>query len=696
MRKISLMLLLTGVSVYAVAQKHPSRSDAHTKPMPLSYYTKHRTLSNDPVSFAEQTEQNRPSVFKHASRKPQSVNETPCGSAANLYGILNSGTTAVTFDQNLNAIVFTHRVDASKLGSHGSGTYEASISLDGGASWDTTKLIYGNAASSANGTRYPNGVIFNPAGNTALNNAYWVVNGPYTQGTATGKYLGWDSTAIGSMKFDSTNMSQLFWGNGRPNVLVEEATQNMVSCDDSTVHSVGDGYIYNSAGTGDTYLGTSVNTGKFNSTTGTFNWSQTLLRPHFVANSGVTSYDSIPQKLGDAGTAWSQDGKTGYTVIFGNLDSTDAVSSSNLNFVSYQPIVYKTTNSGATWTMMPVHNWDNDTTLVQYFPPAQDSNVVVPIWGIFYTVQGGDDDYDLVVDANNNLHIIGGIHGSTIANKDSSEYISYYLRGWVFDMYTTSSGGWAARAIDSLVASPTQVANTPGGWLANGTTDPLALGHRIQASRTSDGKKIFATWLDDYADYSGSGVDSIQLPDLFGQGYDVTTGIFTSVKSFTYNQNLPQTNQDYFVCVSDKPMVSGTTGNQTYRIPVVNVAPPSAASDGTTPVSFLYDTTDVYTDFDFNPASVPTIKPVNFSITQNFPNPYNGITRFGINMVKEGEVSVDVFNMVGEKVISMQPEKMGAGNHIISLNGSDLSSGVYFYRVTVDGSSLTQKMIVQQ
>jgi|GEM_PF-1181929 hypothetical protein len=697
MKKTVLMVLLTaGTWLYSDAQqsvkKHPSRSAAHTKPVLLSQLKKKTVSKNDAPPFYKQAaNENNIVAAKKALKKTQSADGTPCGSAFNLYGLLTAATTAVTADQNLGAILFTHRIDDSKVGLHGSGTYEASISLNMGANWDTSKLIYNFAPGSASGTRYPNGVIFNPSGNTTFTNAYWSVNGPYTSGTASGVYDGWDSIAFGSMKFDSTFITEKYKGNGKPGVLIEEGTQYASVTDDSTVHSVGSGDVFNSALTGDSWTGVSVNTGKFNSTNHNFDWTQTLLRPHLMSDGGLTAFDTLAQVIGETGMAWSQDGKTGYVVIFGNLDSSDV--SGNLNFASYQPIVYKTTNSGATWAMMPMHNWDNDTTLVQYLPQAQDTAVVAPFFGQAYTEQGGDDDYDLVVDANNNLHIFTGVHGSGIAAVEGSDSIGWYYQGFVFDLHTTTpTGGWVARYVDSLVAAPTQVIND-GVWTSS---TPLAMGHRIQASRTVDGTHIFATWLDDYVDYTGA-LDSMQYPDMFGQGFDVTTGVATPIKSFTYQSNLPEQSQEYYICVSDKPLVTGTVGSQTYQIPVVRVAPPSGGgNDGTMPVSFLYDANDVYTDADFTPLGIqPISQSTSFSITPNYPNPFNGITRFGINLTKESLVNVDVYNMVGQKMVSMNPAQLSPGSHTIVINGNGFAPGVYFYRVTVDGSSLTQKMIVE-
>jgi len=693
MRKSVLILLAVGTSVYAGAQLKTSYEGVKpTKPVSISTLHTKAAHPNDAPPFYNQAV-TESSAKKGGLHKTQTAgNGVPCGGAHNLYGILNANTTAVTCDQATGSILFTHRADQSKMGSYGSGTYEASYSLDWGQTWDTTLLMYKWPAASASGTRYPNGVMFNPAGNTNFKNAYWIASGPWTDGSATfsAPYGNWDSIAFGSMKLDSTNVMEGYKGNGKPGVNTEEFVEYMSSSDDSTVHNVGDGLYYNSGGTGDTYTGSSINTGKFNGSG--FTWNQTLIRPHLMPSThSMTAFDTLAERMNDAGTAWSQDGKTGYVVIFGNLDSA-ASPGDTLNFVTYQPIVYKTTDAGKSWNMM-LHNWRNDPTMSMWLRPTADSpSVMLPIWHLFNNpgAQGGDYDYDLVVDANNDLHIFGVVCASAIANKDSSAFISYYNRNFLFDCYTTGAS-WNARFIDSMLSVPTQSINN-GLWVAT-STGPLAMGNRVQASRSLDGKKVFVTWLDDTIDYVGpTTIDSLQFPDMYGQGYDVTTGKTTRVKSFTHSQTY-STNV-WYICVSNLDYTTGSVGNMAYHIPVVRVATPSGTNDGTTAVAFLYDTTDVYYDNDF--VGFQELSKPQFSITPSYPNPSNGVTRFGVNMVKEGLVSVDVYNMVGERIITMEPQKMGTGSHTITINANGLANGVYFYRVTVNGQSLSQKMVIEQ
>jgi flagellar hook assembly protein FlgD len=71
------------------------------------------------------------------------------------------------------------------------------------------------------------------------------------------------------------------------------------------------------------------------------------------------------------------------------------------------------------------------------------------------------------------------------------------------------------------------------------------------------------------------------------------------------------------------------------------------------------------------------------------------ITYFTVKIEKASKVSVEVYNVMGQKVMSMDKGVTNAGTHQYSIDGSQLTSGVYFYTVNVNGSSYTHKMIVE-
>ena len=84
--------------------------------------------------------------------------------------------------------------------------------------------------------------------------------------------------------------------------------------------------------------------------------------------------------------------------------------------------------------------------------------------------------------------------------------------------------------------------------------------------------------------------------------------------------------------------------------------------------------------------------PDNFDLKQNYPNPFNPITQIQYELPKAGEISLTLYNMLGIKVMQLDNGFKSAGIHRISLNGSHLSSGIYFYQLRTEDYVRTRKM----
>lgn len=89
----------------------------------------------------------------------------------------------------------------------------------------------------------------------------------------------------------------------------------------------------------------------------------------------------------------------------------------------------------------------------------------------------------------------------------------------------------------------------------------------------------------------------------------------------------------------------------------------------------------------------------NFKLFQNFPNPFNPNTSINFELKNPGEVSVKIFNQSGQRVIELLSGYRESGSYScfwdgVNSNGIKVSSGTYFYRLTVDGISITKKMIL--
>ncbi len=96
------------------------------------------------------------------------------------------------------------------------------------------------------------------------------------------------------------------------------------------------------------------------------------------------------------------------------------------------------------------------------------------------------------------------------------------------------------------------------------------------------------------------------------------------------------------------------------------------------------------------------IIPSTYSLSQNYPNPFNPTTKikFSIPAVetRRGEslqyVTLKVFDMLGNEIATLVNEEKLPGDYEVTVNGNNLASGVYFYRLTTKDFSLYKKMIL--
>ena len=83
-----------------------------------------------------------------------------------------------------------------------------------------------------------------------------------------------------------------------------------------------------------------------------------------------------------------------------------------------------------------------------------------------------------------------------------------------------------------------------------------------------------------------------------------------------------------------------------------------------------------------------------YKLYQNFPNPFNPYTYIKYEMPVEGFVEIEVYNVNGSKVQTLVNENQESGNHEIEFNGSNLSSGIYFYSIEAGSFLQTKRMIL--
>jgi photosystem II stability/assembly factor-like uncharacterized protein len=86
--------------------------------------------------------------------------------------------------------------------------------------------------------------------------------------------------------------------------------------------------------------------------------------------------------------------------------------------------------------------------------------------------------------------------------------------------------------------------------------------------------------------------------------------------------------------------------------------------------------------------------PGNFTLYQNYPNPFNPVTNLGFGISKSGFVTLKVYDVLGNEVAVLVNENKAPGYYNIQFDGSNLSSGVYYYRLESSGFVQTKRMML--
>lgn len=86
--------------------------------------------------------------------------------------------------------------------------------------------------------------------------------------------------------------------------------------------------------------------------------------------------------------------------------------------------------------------------------------------------------------------------------------------------------------------------------------------------------------------------------------------------------------------------------------------------------------------------------PKDFKLVQNYPNPFNPTTTIIYDLPKESTVKLKVFNSIGKEIRTLVNERQNAGRYTIDFDGSNLSSGVYYYSLTAGEYREVRKMVL--
>ncbi len=557
MKKFLLLCLALGLTVMVYAQRNYTVKPEYR--MKVAKALTDKKVDLEPVKSLPITNAKFVPPAHNVNRE---VTITAIGHSANAYGYSGASQTMLWVDNDLNTFINLHREIGGSP--NYSGDLNIDISTDRGASFTNDIRVYTSNISggtyNTDAARYPQGGIYNPVGNTSLDNAYYEFAAPVLDGS--NQPDGWGGYCWGRVSLTDFT----------------DTTKHLVSSDPGAglYLYVPDGMDVTRQGVAlftdkntDLSSGSPVYVGSVLATRGI--WNETSKEFDFEIN--MIDLPMLPD-LGspaDAKIAFSADSQTGYIVVLGDDGSVP------FSQGAYYPIILKTTDAGETWEDpisieiggpdgidAIVYDWLTDQQIIDFFgepAPARDE--------ILYTTAF---DCDIVVDAFNNLHIgvAIGIGGGTYNIYTPSDYIS------VWDL-TSYDGGqtWMAYMCGSLTTF-------------RGTYGEISHDNRVNASTDPDRTKVFISWCDTHFE---SVTDNLQ-PDIFIRALDFSNFMETDtpVNVTEYTEAWLQA---YFFAAPSFVFVDGST----YTIPFTyqDMEP----ADPTQPVTYMFVNGYTLTQDDF-------------------------------------------------------------------------------------------------
>jgi len=89
-----------------------------------------------------------------------------------------------------------------------------------------------------------------------------------------------------------------------------------------------------------------------------------------------------------------------------------------------------------------------------------------------------------------------------------------------------------------------------------------------------------------------------------------------------------------------------------------------------------------------------TTIPTSFALKQNYPNPFNPSTIINYELPIANDVDISIYNLLGQKVVTLVSEKQNAGYHQVEWNASNYTSGIYYYMIKAGDFQDVRKMIL--
>ncbi len=582
------------------------------------------------------------------------------GAAGNAYGFYGDPRTYLWADPNINSVVFTHRMIVDPPGSYGNSRVSYDVSTEEGmdGTWTNNIQVYeplgpGGQYPLAAG-RYPQGAIYNPPGNTNPDNAWYAyfiptiidengIWGGYAHGTN-------NLTTVDPPAPTQTNLNS---GGDIWRLIPDAYTVTQ------------EGFAWCADGSFDgannfAYLGNYIfNKGTFNTDINDYEYDEWLM-PILAADDGIN----------DSKIAFDPTGQMGYVCVMSESPSDP------VEWTNYHPILYMTDDGGENWSDEPIHCQFGGEDGIESVKSFISDEVLEDIYGAGYNRDeipyNMGFHVDMVVDKYGNAHLTGIIACGT---NEGTWYPNHESMGTFHVWYNYDEETWDA---DFLYWNKT----------FDGDLGGISEYNRPQISTDIEGEYLFISWIDTDLE----GVETNTSPDIYCIAYDVDFWEYTEVYNVTaFTQGMWTA---YYGSQSHYVFRDNTFADMIVTITVPFVYEECNPEDPAEQVQFWY--IDGFELVFERPNDIGEYgEDIISDVVQNHPNPFRTSTTISVDLAAKTNLSLEVTNLIGQKVFEQDRGEVPAGSYEFLLEASDFGSGVYFYTVQAGGEKVTKKMIVE-
>jgi len=276
---------------------------------------------------------------------------------------------------------------------------------------------------------------------------------------------------------------------------------------------------------------------------------------------------------------------------------------------------------------------------------------------------------------------------------------------------------------------PVMVENKGYAWSSAGNTKYVIIEYNIHntgsATLSNLYAGIFADWDIDAATY-GSDRASFDAVNRMGYAYySGTAGKYAGIKLLSHTAGVNHyaidniggggggmdisdgfdTNEKY-TALSTSRANAGVAGTGNDVCDVVSSGPFTIAAGDSVKVAFALIAGDSLPDLQTSAVNAQTMYDgvVAAASVQNlgdenntmivYPNPANSASTVLISIAQAGNVSLELFDMLGRSVKTIASERMAAGQHVMNVDVASLQNGMYYYSLTLNGKKYTSKLMI--